>query len=133
MAHILFVDDEEDFSAMTAEYLEEKGFDVMLVHNAVDGLSTFQSTSFDCCIFDVRMPFKDGFSLAADVRSQDERIPIIFLTSQKQKEDRIKGLMIGADDYITKPFSMEELYLRIKDTVDGDDQAALAQQLRKVP
>ena len=114
MAHILFVDDEEDFSAMTAEYLQEKGFDVMLVHNAVDGLSTFQSKSFDCCIFDVRMPFKDGFSLAADVRAQDDRIPIIFLTSQKQKEDRIRGLTIGADDYITKPFSMEELYLRIK-------------------
>ena len=114
MAHLLFVDDEQDFSAMTAEYLEEKGFKVSLVHNAVDGLSTFQSHPFDCCIFDVRMPFKDGFSLAKDVRALDDHIPIIFLTSQKQREDRIKGLALGADDYITKPFSMEELYLRIK-------------------
>jgi len=112
--HILFVDDEQQFSAMTKEYLETKGFEVTLIHNADDGLKAFKSSQYDCCIFDVKMPIKDGFSLAEDVRALDETVPIIFLTGQTQKENRIKGLTIGADDYITKPFSMEELFLRIK-------------------
>ena len=112
--HILFVDDEEQFSSMTKEYLEAKGFEVTLRHNADDGLSTFKIHTFQLCIFDVRMPIKDGFTLAEEVRALDEFIPIVFLTGQTQKADRIKGLTIGADDYITKPFSMEELFLRIK-------------------
>jgi DNA-binding response OmpR family regulator len=112
--HILFVDDEEQFSAMTCEYLESKGFDVSLMHSAEDGLKAFKSKKFDLCILDVRMPFKDGFSLAEELRLLDEHIPIVFLTGQIKKEDRIKGLKIGADDYITKPFSMEELFLRMK-------------------
>lgn len=112
--HILFVDDEQHFSAMTKEYLEAKGFVVTLKHSAEDGLSSFKSNRYDLCIFDVKMPIKDGFALAEEVRVLDENIPIIFLTGQTQKEDRIKGLTIGADDYITKPFSMEELNLRIK-------------------
>lgn len=111
--HILFVDDEQQFSAMTKEYLEAKGFKVTLKHNADEGLSSFKSNKYNLCIFDVKMPIKDGFSLAEDVRSLDEDIPIVFLTGQTQKEDRIKGLTIGADDYITKPFSMEELFLRV--------------------
>ena len=114
MPHILFVDDEMQFSTMVAEYLQEKGFKITLKHSAADGLAAFRSGHFDCCIFDVRMPFKDGFSLAEDVRTADENIPIVFLTGQSGKEDRIKGLTIGADDYVTKPFSMEELYLRIR-------------------
>ena len=113
-AHILFVDDEQQFSAMTREYLEAKGFDVTLKHNAEEGMSSFKTNNYDLCIFDVKMPVKDGFSLAEEVRALDENIPIVFLTGQTQKEDRIKGLTIGADDYITKPFSMEELFLRIK-------------------
>lgn len=114
MKSILFVDDEMQFSAMVAEYLQEKGFEVILKHNATDGLAAFRTTRADCCILDVKMPFKDGFSLAADIRDLDEQVPIIFLTGQTTREDRIKGLTIGADDYVTKPFSMEELYLRIK-------------------
>ncbi|MCB0533351.1 MAG: response regulator transcription factor [Lewinellaceae bacterium] len=114
MKSILFVDDEMQFSAMVAEYLQEKGFEVILKHNATDGLTAFRTMRADCCILDVKMPFKDGFSLAADIRDLDEQVPIIFLTGQTNREDRIKGLTIGADDYVTKPFSMEELYLRIK-------------------
>ncbi|MBI1225325.1 MAG: response regulator [Bacteroidetes bacterium] len=114
MPHILFVDDEQQFSAMTAEYLQAKGFDVTLRHSADDAMAAFRSGQFDCCILDVRMPIKDGFALAGDIRSLDDNIPIVFLTGQSNKEDRIKGLTIGADDYVTKPFSMEELYLRIK-------------------
>ena len=112
--HILFVDDERQFSGMTKEYLEAKGFNVTLKHSADDGLASFKSNAFNLCIFDVKMPIKDGFSLAKEVSSLDENIPIVFLTGQTLKEDRIKGLTLGADDYITKPFSMEELYLRIK-------------------
>lgn len=111
---ILLVDDEKLFSAMTAEYLEGKGLNVVLKHSADEGLSAFKKGNFDCCIFDVKMPIKDGFSLAEDIRAISEVIPIIFLTGQSNKEDRIKGLTIGADDYVTKPFSMEELFLRIK-------------------
>ncbi len=114
MKSILFVDDEKQFSAMVAEYLQEKGFEVMLKHDATEGLAAFRARRADCCILDVKMPFKDGFSLAADIRDLDEQVPIIFLTGQTTREDRIKGLTIGADDYVTKPFSMEELYLRIK-------------------
>ena len=114
LPHILFVDDEQQFSAMTKEYLEAKGFLVTLKHSAEDGLSAFKTSDYDLCIFDVRMPIRDGFSLAKEVRELDGNIPIVFLTGQTQKEDRIKGLTIGADDYITKPFSMEELFLRIK-------------------
>ena len=111
---ILFVDDERQFSSMTVEYLEAKGFEVTLKHNAMDGMAAFKNKAFQLCIFDVKMPIKDGFTLAEEVRALDDNIPIIFLTGQTQKENRIKGLTIGADDYITKPFSMEELYLRIK-------------------
>lgn len=112
--HILFVDDEQQFSEMTKEYLEAKGFNVTLKHSADEGLSSFKVNAYNICIFDVKMPIKDGFSLAEDIRALDENIPIVFLTGQTQKESRIKGLTIGADDYITKPFSMEELFLRIK-------------------
>lgn len=112
--HVLFVDDELQFSAMTREYLEAKGFDVTLKHSAEEGLLSFKTNTYHLCIFDVKMPIKDGFSLAEEVRAFDENIPIVFLTAKAQREDRIKGLTIGADDYITKPFSMEELYLRIK-------------------
>ncbi|MEM7105674.1 MAG: response regulator transcription factor [Bacteroidota bacterium] len=111
---ILFVDDERAFSGMTKEYLEAKGFEVVLLHNAYDGLAAFKEGGIDICILDVKMPMKDGFSLAEDIRKLDDRMPIIFLTGQTKKEDRIKGLEIGADDYVTKPFSMEELNLRVK-------------------
>ena len=113
-AHILMVDDERQFSAMTQEYLEARGLQVTLVHNGETGKERFQSEAFDLCVLDVKMPIKDGFTLAEELRSLQEGIPIIFLTGQQEKEDRIRGLKLGADDYITKPFSMEELYLRIQ-------------------
>ena len=111
---ILMVDDERQFSAMTQEYLEAKGFKVILKHSGDEGLAAFKNNDFDICILDVKMPMKDGFTLAGEIRELDEKTPIIFLTGQTEKEDRIKGLTIGADDYVTKPFSVEELFLRIK-------------------
>ena len=111
---ILFVDDERQFSEMTAEYLQERGYIVTLVHSGDAGLEAFKNSEVDLCVLDVRMPIKDGFVLAAEIRELDAQVPIIFLTGQTEKEDRIKGLKIGADDYVTKPFSLEELALRIE-------------------
>ena len=111
---ILLVDDERQFSALTQEYLEAKGYVVTLRHSGDEGLAAFKAGHFDCCVLDVRMPLKDGFSLARDIREIEPDVPLVFLTGAVQKEERIQGLMIGADDYITKPFSLEELYLRIQ-------------------
>lgn len=111
---ILFVDDERQFSAMTKEYLESKGHKVTLKHSGDEGIVSFKNDDFELCILDIKMPLKDGFVLATEIRDFNEFVPIIFLTGQTEREDRIKGLSLGADDYITKPFSMEELNLRIQ-------------------
>ncbi|MCB0704922.1 MAG: response regulator transcription factor [Saprospiraceae bacterium] len=113
-AQILMVDDERQFSSMTREYLEARGLDVVLEHNGISGLETFKAMPFDLCILDVKMPIKDGFTLAEELRKLKEQIPIIFLTGELEKEQRIRGLKLGADDYVTKPFSMEELFLRVQ-------------------
>jgi DNA-binding response OmpR family regulator len=112
--HLLFVDDDLTLSPLTKEYLEAKGYDVTLRHSGDEGLRAFKSGGFDACILDVKMPLKDGFSLAEDIRQISPDIPILFLTGAVQKEERIRGLALGADDYITKPFSMEELFLRVR-------------------
>lgn len=112
--HLLFIDDEVQYSELTKEYLEMKGCRVMLKHDGQAGLDAFKSQPFDLCVLDIKMPKKDGFTLAEEIKQIDETIPIVFLTGQSLKEDKIKGLMLGADDYLTKPFSMEELYLRIR-------------------
>ena len=111
---ILLVDDDRMLSSMTAEFLQAKGLTVDVFHDAHSGLDAFKAGDYAVCILDVRMPMKDGFSLAEDIRATDAAVPFIFLTGNVDKEDRIKGLTLGADDYITKPFSMEELFLRIK-------------------
>ncbi len=123
---ILFVDDDFLLGSMTKEYLEAKDFEVRLIHNAEEGLVVFKQNDFDLCLLDVKMPIRDGFSLATEIRALDKHIPIIFLTGKTETTDRIKGLTIGADDYVTKPFSMEELALRInavlKRTLAQDEQ-----------
>lgn len=112
--HLLLIDDEVQYSELTKEYLEMKGCRVMLKHDGQAGLDAFKSYPFDLCILDIKMPKKDGFTLAEEIKAINEMTPIIFLTGQSLREDKIKGLMLGADDYLTKPFSMEELYLRIR-------------------
>jgi DNA-binding response OmpR family regulator len=114
MQHILLVDDDLALSPFTKEYLEAKGFEVTLRHSGDEGLAAFKSGNFGGCVLDVKMPLKDGFSLAEDIRQLNPDMPILFLTGAVQKEERIRGLALGADDYITKPFSMEELYLRLR-------------------
>ncbi|MBN2571680.1 MAG: response regulator transcription factor [Ignavibacteriales bacterium] len=111
---ILLVEDDQNLSILLKEYLEIKNFDVFVSNNGEEGFDVFSKNKFDLCILDVMMPKKDGFSLAKDIRKIDSDIPIIFLTAKSLIQDKIDGLKIGGDDYITKPFSTEELLLRIK-------------------
>jgi len=110
---ILLVEDDANLSMVLHDYLEMIGYDTVLEKDGEAGLRAFNNNKFDLCILDVMMPKKDGFSLAKDIRSINAHIPIIFLTAKTLKEDRITGFKIGGDDYITKPFSTEELSLRI--------------------
>ncbi len=111
---ILLVEDDTNLGNLLQDSLEIKNYDVTLKRNGEDGFTEFKSNKFDMCIFDVMMPKKDGFSLAKDVRRMNAQVPIIFLTAKALKEDTIEGLKLGADDYMTKPFSMEELTLRME-------------------
>lgn len=111
---VLLVEDEAILAAVVKETLDARGFELTIASNGVEGWSFFNNNKPDICVIDVMMPRKDGFSLVEDIRKVDELIPIIFLTAKTQTADVIKGLEIGADDYMKKPFSMEELILRLK-------------------
>lgn len=110
---LLLVEDDQNLGQILKEYLEIKGFSAHLARDGEEGLQKFQEHSFDLCILDIMMPKKDGFTLAKDIRLLNKQVPIIFLSAKSMKEDTIQGFRIGADDYVTKPFSMEELLLRI--------------------
>lgn len=113
MKKLLLVDDDRTLSPMVKEYLEAKGFSCDLCHNAFEGMENFRNHHYNLCILDVKMPMKTGFELAAEMRLLNPQVPYLFLTGEVEKEKRIQGLELGADDYITKPFSMQELYLRV--------------------
>ena len=111
---VLLLEDDRNLGFIIKEHLELNGFDVELRGNGADGLSLYRTQSFLLCLVDVMMPEKDGFAFAREVRTNDQDTPIIFLTAKSLKEDKIEGFKIGCDDYVTKPFSMEELLLRIQ-------------------
>ena len=111
---ILLCEDDENLGMLLREYLQAKGFEAVLCPDGEVGYREFQKAKFDICVLDVMMPKKDVFVLAQDIRQQNAEMPIIFLTAKVLKEDILEGFKIGADDYITKPFSMEELVLRIE-------------------
>ena len=111
---ILLCEDDENLGMLLREYLQAKGYEAVLCPDGEAGYREFQKTKFDICVLDVMMPKKDGFSLAQDIRQQNAELPIIFLTAKTLKEDILEGFKIGAYDYITKPFSMEELVMRIE-------------------
>ena len=111
---ILLVEDDPNLGEVLKEYLNLKGYETTLSRNGEDGWDDFRKEQYDLCILDIMMPKKDGFTLAQEIRQLNEQVPIIFLTAKSMKEDTLRGLRIGADDYITKPFSMEELLLRMK-------------------
>jgi two-component system, OmpR family, response regulator VicR len=110
---ILYVEDDEALSFVTRDNLEMYGFDITWSPNGLEGWRAFNREEFDLCILDVMLPESDGFDLARKIRKVNSDVPIIFLTARTLKEDRIQGLKIGADDYMTKPFSIEELQLKI--------------------
>ena len=109
----LLAEDDKNLGLILKKYLETKDIMVTLCTNGEETLETFRSGNFNFCIFDVMMPLMDGFTLSKEVKKIDKRVPIIFLTAKTTQKDIIEGFKLGADDYITKPFSMDELLLRI--------------------
>ena len=111
---ILLCEDDENLGTLLSEYLQAKGFQADLCPDGEVGYRAFLKSKYDICVLDVMMPKKDGFTLAQEIRQANAEVPIIFLTAKQLKEDILEGFKIGADDYITKPFSMEELVFRIE-------------------
>ena len=111
---IMLCEDDENLGMLLREYLQAKGFSAELFPDGEAGYRAFMKQKYDICILDVMMPKKDGFTLAQEIRQANGDVPIIFLTAKLLKEDILGGFKIGADDYITKPFSMEELVFRVE-------------------
>lgn len=111
---VLLVEDDPNLGLLLKEYLNAKGYETTLAINGKKGYEAFSKGAFQLCILDIMMPVKDGFTLAEEIRRTDKIIPIIFLTAKSLSEDRISGFKKGGDDYITKPFNMDELLLRVK-------------------
>jgi len=111
---IMLAEDDKNLGTILKAYLEAKGFETSLYVNGKEAFDEYQKKKFNFCIIDVMMPIKDGFTLASEIRTLDKEIPILFLTAKSMQEDKLRGFEIGADDYLTKPFSMEELLARIR-------------------
>ncbi len=111
---ILLVEDDPNFGAVLKDYLLINDFDVTLAKNGMEGFEKFKKDNFDLCILDVMMPYKDGYTLAKEIREKNKEVPIIFLTAKSMKEDVLKGYKVGADDYLNKPFDSEVLLMKIK-------------------
>ena len=114
--HFLLAEDDENLGALLSTYLNSKGFQTKWVKNGEEAISYYHSfnNAIDFIILDVMMPDKDGFSVAKEIRLTDKKTPILFLTAKSMKDDKLKGFEVGADDYLTKPFAMEELIARIQ-------------------
>ncbi len=113
-AKILLVEDDTNLGFMVSDQLRSDGYLVSLCSDGAEGFKRFNDEEFHLCIFDVMMPKKDGFSLARDIRKLNTEVPILFLTAKSMTEDKIEGFKAGGDDYLTKPFSVEELQMRVK-------------------
>ena len=111
---IMLVEDDESLGFLIKDTLNANGWDVHLFTNGEQGLTGFFNSAFDLCILDIMLPYKDGYDLAREIRRYNQAIPIVFLTAKNQTEDRIQGFKVGADDYVCKPFSIEELKYRIE-------------------
>lgn len=112
--NILIAEDDENLGTLLAEYLQSKGYQTTLSRDGKDALALFGKNIYDFCLLDVMMPLMDGFELAKKIRAVNQQVPILFLTAKGMKEDKLKGFDAGADDYLTKPFSMEELLARMQ-------------------
>jgi DNA-binding response OmpR family regulator len=126
---ILLCEDDENLGMLLREYLEVKGYETDLMPNGEDGYNAFMNKKYDICIFDVMMPKKDGFTLAKEIRMVNNEVPIVFLTAKSMKDDIFQGFKSGGDDYLTKPFSMEELLFRIEAILRRTKGGAVAQEV----
>lgn len=113
-ARLLYAEDDETLSFITKDHLELQGYDVVHCSSGAAAYEKFKNEKFDLVILDVMLPEMDGFTIAENIRKKDHQVPILFLTAKSLKEDRIQGLKLGGDDYLTKPFSIEELILKIE-------------------
>ena len=113
-AHLFYVEDDESLSFVTRDNLELQDYKVTYCATGKEAMGLIRQDSYDLCILDVMLPDTDGFTIAEEIRKFNTQVPIIFLTAKSMKEDRIRGLRLGADDYMTKPFSIEELILKIE-------------------
>ncbi|WP_055443522.1 response regulator transcription factor [Lacinutrix himadriensis] len=111
---ILLVEDDPNFGIVLKDYLMMNDYEVTHAKNGMEGFEKFKKDDFDLCILDVMMPYKDGFTLAKEIREKNKEVPIIFLTAKAMKEDVLKGYKVGADDYLNKPFDSEVLLMKIK-------------------
>ena len=111
---VLLVEDDLNLGFVIQDHLRNEGYQADLEKDGFAGFQKFYNQGYDLCILDVMLPKKDGFTLAEDIRKIDQQVPILFLTAKSMTEDKIKGFKLGADDYMTKPFSFDELNLRIK-------------------
>jgi DNA-binding response OmpR family regulator len=131
---LLVAEDDPNLGEILNEYLNLKGYETILCQDGEEGIQKFKPGKFDLCVLDLMMPKKDGFQLATEIKEIEPNIPIIFLTAKSMKEDILKGFKIGADDYITKPFSMEVLLMRIKAvlnrTMKSDQDKELPAELK---
>ena len=114
MTRIILAEDDENLGELLKNYLQAKSFEVDLFEDGEKALEGFHNNHYDLCIFDVMMPVMDGFTLAQEIRALNKVVPVIFLTARSLKDDVLEGFKIGADDYITKPFNMDELLFRIE-------------------
>lgn len=128
---ILLAEDDPNLGSLLQEYLEAKDFDTVLCTDGDKAFKTFSRQQFDFVLLDVMMPIKDGFTVAKEIRTLNKKIPIIFLTAKSLKEDTLKGFSLGADDYVTKPFSMEELLVRINAVLRRTDSFQEASEQNK--
>ncbi|TAF33959.1 MAG: DNA-binding response regulator [Cytophagales bacterium] len=131
-AKILFVEDDLSLGFVTKDNLEWQGYTVTHCADGLEAEEVFKKGEFDICVLDVMLPKQDGFTLAQKIRQRNQDVPIIFLTAKSLKEDRIHGLKIGADDYLTKPFSIEELVLKIEIFLKRNKVGASAVPSRQV-
>jgi DNA-binding response OmpR family regulator len=113
-AKILYVEDDDSLSFITKDQLEMESYDVTHCANGKDGWAAFKKGEFDLCLLDVMLPQMDGFELARKIRGVSRHVPIIFLTAKSMQEDKMEGFLLGGDDYVTKPYSFEELKFRIE-------------------
>lgn len=112
--HLLLAEDDRNLGNLLKNYLDAKGYQTTLCLNGQEAIDAFSKQPVDFCILDIMMPVKDGFTVAREIRSRDKKTPILFLTAKSMQEDKLKGFEIGGDDYLTKPFSMEELLVRMQ-------------------